>query len=113
MGLNNSKKLVSGGLDSFDDGVMGDSGDPMESLGNLMDVMLVFAAGLMVALVARYNVQLNSADIADTAQEIEASQLEVVDGGMSSDGTSYAEVGMVYRDEATGQLYVVAPEGVE
>ena len=92
---------------------MGSGVDPMESMGNLMDVMLVFACGLMVALVAHYNVNLNaSPDLKGNVEELDE-QLEQVAEGIADDSTAYAEVGSVYRDVKTGQLYIVAPEGEE
>ena len=93
------------------DGSLGEGGDPMESMGNLMDVMLVFACGLMVALVAHYNVNLNaSPDLKGNVEELDE-QLEQVAEGIADDSTAYAEVGSVYRDVRTGQLYIVTPEG--
>ena len=95
------------------DGSLGEGGDPMESMGNLMDVMLVFACGLMVALVAHYNVNLNaSPDLKGNLEELNES-LEEVAEGIANDSTAYAEVGSVYRDIETGQLYIVTPEGEE
>lgn len=110
MALGKGKSLgagrVFGGLDGGD-------GDPMESMGNLMDVMLVFACGLMVALIAHYNVDLNaSPDLSGNVEELDES-LEEVAEGISTESTLYAEVGAVYRDVETGQLYVVTPEGDE
>lgn len=88
-------------------------GEPMESMGNLMDVMLVFACGLMVALVAHYNVNLNaSPDLKGNVEELDE-PLEEVAEGIANDSSAYAEVGTVYRDVETGQLYVVTPEGEE
>lgn len=93
------------------DGSLGEGGDPMESMGNLMDVMLVFACGLMVALVAHYNVNLNaSPDLKGSVEELNE-PLEQVAEGIANDSTAYAEVGSVYRDVETGQLYIVTPEG--
>ena len=85
----------------------------MDSMGNLMDVMLVFACGLMIALVARYNVQLvPSPEINGNVQMID-SELEQVEEGISADSGQYAELGKVYMDRETGELYIVAPEGVD
>ena len=95
------------------DGKLGEGGDPMESMGNLMDVMLVFACGLMVALVAHYNVDLQGSDeLHGNVEEFDES-LEQVAEGIAADDAAYAEVGSVYRDVETGQLYIVTPEGEE
>ena len=110
MSIGKSNSLHS---DFMGDGSLGSGGDPMESMGNLMDVMLVFACGLMVALVAHYNVNLNaSPDLKGNVEELDE-PLEEVAEGIADDSSAYAEVGTVYRDVATGQLYVVTPEGEE
>ena len=87
--------------------------DPMGSLGNLLDVMLVFACGLMLALIANWNVDLSdvrSSGGSSAIREIEG-DLEAVQEGIAAEGSSYEKLGTVYRDEKTGQLYVVSPEG--
>jgi len=87
--------------------------DPMASMSNLMDVMLVFACGLMIALIAHYNVELSpSSPEIGNMEEIDG-ELEPIDEGISDSESQYAEVGMVYRDIETGQLYVVTPDGDE
>ena len=83
--------------------------NPMESVANLSDVMLVLAVALMVALVSHWGV-----DMADVSK-INDSNMKAIDADISSetsssaaDGeTNYEEVGTVYRDTETGQLYVV------
>ena len=92
---------------------LGSGGDPMDSMGNLMDVMLVFACGLMVALVAHYNVDLNaSPDLNGNVEELN-DPLEQVAEDIDDGSSAYSEVGTVYRDADTGQLYVVTREGEE
>lgn len=84
-----------------------DGRDPMESMGNLMDVMLVFACGLLLALVANWNIDLTSGSSpAPSATQLEG---ELSDAGTEIDtsDSNYSEVGVVYRDEETGELYVV------
>lgn len=84
--------------------------DPMASMGNLMDVMLVFACGLMVALIAHYNVNFSPAD--PDVGDMERLDAELVDAeqGIADMDAQFAEVGVVYRDIDTGELYVVAAE---
>ena len=91
-------------------GSYGVDDDPMSSMGNLMDVMLVFACGLMIALIAHYNVDFSPTD--PTAGDVERLDAELQDAeqGIANSDSTYAEVGTVYRDVETGQLYVVAPE---
>lgn len=81
--------------------------DPMGSMGNLMDVMLVFACGLIVALIARYNVDLSAADVEQVNMKQLDSDLAQVEQGVGDGVTNYAEIGTVYRDLDTGELYVV------
>ena len=82
--------------------------DPMSSMGNLMDVMLVFACGLMLALATYWDVGLYTTD--ETAEndmtqiEGELSEGQAVSQSVEN-GFSY--VGEVYRDPTTGDLYVL------
>ena len=82
--------------------------DPMAGVSNLADVMLVFACGLMVALVLRWNVDLGSVGKVDpnTLQDISGSQ-QITEEALQGD--RYQSEGTVYRDTQTGQLYIVTP----
>lgn len=92
------------------EGAYGVEEDPMASMGNLMDVMLVFACGLMIALIARYNVDFTPTDPqTGTVQKLEE-DLEAIEQGSLNSDSSFAEVGTVYRDVETGELYVVEPD---
>lgn len=94
----------------------GDVSNPMSSMANLMDVMLVFACGLLLALVANWNIDLGAVaqgqDGGDDAQgsasvqRVEGEMQEVQEGIDANDG-SYESVGTVYRNEETGELYIV------
>ena len=91
--------------------LLGEEGgqDPMSSMGNLMDVMLVFACGLMLAIVANWNVDLSEVQASGGSpaiQEIEG-DLEAVEEGIAANDGSYKEMGTVYQNEETGDLYVV------
>lgn len=85
------------------------SANPMESVANLSDVMLVLAVALMVALVSHWGVSMS--DVA----KINESNMQPIEADMSSDTfadeadgeTEYEEVGTVYKDKETGELYVV------
>ena len=78
--------------------------DPMASVGNLVDVMLVLAVALMLALVTYWNVALPGVEKlsqdATPVDDMEA--LEVLQGA----DAGYEEVGSVYRDPESGQLYL-------
>lgn len=86
--------------------------DPMGSMGNLMDVMLVFVCGLLIALIANWNVDLSNTGGSSSGLSVEEleGQLEQAQGESAADIAGYEELGTVYRDEETGTLYVVSPE---
>lgn len=92
----------------LDDSSMADD-DPMASMGNLMDVMLVFACGLMIALIARYNVDFASGipDIG-VAEPLEA-EISQSNANVEGSGSTYVETGTVYTDTVTGEMFIVAP----
>jgi hypothetical protein len=82
---------------------------PMEGIGNMADAMLVFACGLIVALILSWNVDVtDQGEInkpADTKYEVEGienNQEEVIDADQNLE-----EMGTVYRDPETGKYYVV------
>ena len=89
--------------------------DPMGSLGNLADAMLVMAVGLMVALIAAWQLNMDdirvSIELAEQSQDIDITTDEeaptIEDFGLS-------EYGRVYVDE-DGTYYMVEnpPEGTE
>jgi hypothetical protein len=85
-------------------GAVEDIPDPRVSVTNLVDVMLVFALGMMVSLVTYWNLDL------PTVTQLNESQMqpldnaeEIIDAATSSG--SYIERGRVYQDPNTGQLY--------
>lgn len=97
-----ASKLLDGDVRSDD--------DPMASMGNLMDVMLVFACGLIIALMAHYDVDITASPTdLEGAEPLEA---EISEQGVdvSGSGSTYVELGTVYRDAETGELYVVTDE---
>ena len=85
--------------------------NPMDGVSNMADVMLVFACGIMMALILNRNVDVKTT--ADEPVQVEQGQ-EVTDiqnfgegeGVLSEEGT-YEELGKVYRDPKTGSLYMV------
>ncbi|WP_312650986.1 DUF2149 domain-containing protein [Aminipila sp.] len=84
--------------------------NPMESLGNLVDVMLVFSCGLMIAIIMFWNVDLSKImDVVTEDQLVEVNDLEdaIKDGSLSED---YDSKGFVYEDEKTGKMYIVKKE---
>ena len=84
--------------------------EPMAGLGNLMDVMLVFACGLILALIAHYNINLSAVPESVAMQEVEG-QMQYAEEGAADGVSQYMELGVAYQDVNTGQVYVVAPDG--
>ena len=83
--------------------------DPRVGLVNLADVMLVFACGLMLALVSYWNL-----DIAQMTEVVQADDVAEVTGIedmsdqlMGQGGNSFTELGMVYQDPMTGKMYML------
>ena len=77
-------------------------GSPMESIANIVDVMLVFACGLLLALVTVWNVDIGL-DRPDNMYEVS----DVVNESQNVQKENLQEAGKVYRDPATGNLYFV------
>ncbi|ADG82115.1 DUF2149 domain-containing protein [Thermincola potens] len=97
--------------------------DPMSGVANLIDVMLVFACGLMVALVLSWNLQnvlFSKATPKERQQMLQAIQKAVnVQKGRemkelpkveTGGGAGYQEMGTVYRDPKTGKLIMIEQE---
>lgn len=76
--------------------------NPMESIANIVDVMLVFACGLLLALVTVWNVDigLDVPDIYEVNEVIEQVENDIDKGDL-------VEAGTVYKDPETGALYFV------
>lgn len=77
-------------------------GSPMESIANIVDVMLVFACGLLLALVTVWNVDIGL-DRPENMYEVS----DVVEESQSVSKDNLQEAGKVYRDPATGNLYFI------
>ncbi|GHT77922.1 hypothetical protein FACS1894104_0320 [Actinomycetota bacterium] len=63
--------------------------NPMESIVNMIDIMLIFACGLMVSIVTLWGLDVNTSNPQD------------------QDG--YQNIGQTYQDPETGKFYVVVP----
>ncbi len=86
--------------------------DPRVGLVNLADVMLVFACGLMLALVVHWNVNVTTVTQMDEQDmtEIDQSNVEDMAQDMTGSGSSYNELGRVYQDPTTGKMYLLQEE---
>ena len=98
--------------------------DPMHSIGNLADAMLVLAVGIMLALVVHWNVDITASggqaqgntgengsvlvdkDHAVTMTDEELARLQE-QNGVTGGGESLEKRGEVYYDAETGTYYIV------
>lgn len=80
----------------------GNDVDPNSSLTNIADCMLVLMMGFLVALVARYNIDLAPQEEEITGVEVnmDANQDGVID-------SNYTNAGNVYYDATTDKYYLV------
>ncbi|RJF92655.1 DUF2149 domain-containing protein [Noviherbaspirillum saxi] len=78
--------------------------DPRASLVNLVDVMLVFACGLLAALAASTQNALKVPKPVDKGREIQRPA-----SGITQQGNGYDRVGEVFRDPKTGKLVLIEP----
>lgn len=82
----------------------------MSSLGNIGDIMLVFACGLMVALVVAWNVDLGKFTQVQMDQEIQQDDIEQITEQLYGEGNAFVEKGTVYQDPVTGKYYLIENE---
>lgn len=84
--------------------------DPLSGMANLIDVMLVFVAGLLVALVLSWNLEDQLIKkVVEVEQGEELRELPLIqEKGGGGDG--FSEMGKVYRDPKTGQLILIQSE---
>lgn len=79
--------------------------EPLGPLVNLVDLMLVFACGLIAALFA------SSGQLAEHLQKTQTiekgRELPEIPQGIGDSGSGYESVGQVYRDPKTGKLILV------
>lgn len=97
-----------------------EAADPLASLGNLADVMLVFVCGLIAALVAAGGAALPSPSKASAPagdpkpREVDKGrELPELPPSLQGDGSGYESVGRVYRDANTGKLILVGDDPKE
>lgn len=87
--------------------------NPLEGAINIVDAMLVFACGLMLALIIRWNV-----DLTEGVERVNVNQgQEVQDSYIRNDlietqgeGRLYEKMGTVYKDPVTGQMFMLTNE---
>ncbi len=89
--------------ENFDESI-----DIMGSLGNLMDAMLVFSCGLIVSIVAHWNVDLSVTEVVEQEQMTQVEQIDQITQDVAN-GSRYSERGTVVEDSETGDLYLIEP----
>ena len=78
--------------------------NPMDSISNLADAMLVLAVGIMLALIINWNVDISSAGPAISFVQDDLTESQSSAGTIEGDLT---EMGKVYYDKETGTYYIV------
>ena len=86
--------------------------NPMDSVSNLADAMLVLAVGIMLALIINWNVDISAGTTDKTASTEPAISFEQDDLTESQDDAKtiegdLTEMGKVYYDQETGTYYIV------
>jgi len=83
--------------------------EPLGPLANLLDLMLVFACGLIAALVAQSP---SLAEHFDSRRAVtEGRELPQLPSGMEgAAGQGFEAVGQVYRDPETGRLILIGDQ---
>ncbi len=90
--------------------------DPLAGFANIMDVMLVFALGLMLALVAqskelqeRFSIESNKTEVTEVTtgtELIEAPESHANPANAKANGME--SLGQVYKDPKTGKLILIS-----
>lgn len=86
--------------------------NPMDSVSNLADAMLVLAVGIMLALIINWNVDISAGKTEQAASAGPAISFEQDDLTESQDDAKtiegdLTEMGKVYYDQQTGTYYIV------
>lgn len=102
----------SGGLRGGTHGGLRETEDvnPMANVANIVDAMLVMSLGLMVALIAFW--QLDTSQLQEMVEGNEMTNVDVnkMAEEMQNNSSSYEELGTVYQDPSTGQLYMLTKD---
>lgn len=98
--------------DAFAAGIDNADADPMSNVANLVDCMLVFMLGLIIALVAYWNVALPDKELIQLNKKDleEVQDIQQVMSQITSTESVYEELGTVYRDPFTNKLYMLAED---
>ena len=84
----------------------GEDVNPMNYLSNLSDVMLILAVGIMLALILHWNVEIETTDVENQAEDA----VTFSDDDLESKDDMPADMekrGEVYYDAESGTYYIV------
>ena len=82
---------------------------PMEGVGNMADAMLVFACGLLLALIISWNVDVSETGEIQNQPHVKY-EVDNIGDTVEEDADvteNLKDMGRVYQDPATGKYYVV------
>ncbi len=82
---------------------------PMEGVGNMADAMLVFALGILLALIMSWDVEVSEqGEIKDAGTRYNVENINNAEGQEIDATVDLEEMGKVYKDPETGKYYVIA-----
>lgn len=85
---------------------------PMEGVGNMADAMLVFACGILLALIISWNVEISErGEISQQGKRYEVENIGQQTEETIDPSAELEEMGKVYRDPVTGKYYVIEDAG--
>jgi len=84
--------------------------EPMGGLANLVDIMLVFACGLIAALAVRFGAVPEQQRPSGGQEVVQGTEMPDLPQGIGEAGSGYQSVGTVYRDPQTGKLILVGEQ---
>ncbi len=88
----------------------GEDINPMDGVGNMFDVMMVFACGLMIAIMMLWNIDLNNVvNIIDQTELVELDEDEAIDQSNAA-ASNYNNIGTAIEDPNTGKTFVVSDD---
>ena len=94
--------------------------DPLAGFANIMDVMLVFALGLMLALISQSNELRRHFALAPIEKDHESIEIkagselinapDAIENAVNSPASGMHPLGQVYKDPKTGKLILISTE---
>lgn len=85
-----------------------DDFSPMEGVGNMADAMLVFACGILLALIISWDVDISEqGEIHNTGTKYQVEGIDKATSTTIESEDDLEEMGKVYRDPKTGKYFVV------